>query len=207
MQAGSPISATTNGMFAGFKARLGSASHRGVHTSAGSAPVRIARWHFVLSGRVPRRGAWKYYNVNVTTRTESYNLPTRHADCRRYCVTGRPLRYLRLIASSRASKVSNHPLILVACRLRGRTRSTPSAISLVLQQTMQTALASSEPQNELIALIAYFSWEAWGRTEGSAEDDWLQAEREVRIAEGNKKKSPTPKTPPRQADERHVLSV
>jgi hypothetical protein len=56
---------------------------------------------------------------------------------------------------------------------------------------MPTVLAaSSVSRDDLISLLAYFSWEARGRTDGSAEDDWLRAERELWSLEGSKKERP-----------------
>ena len=39
---------------------------------------------------------------------------------------------------------------------------------------------SQPPQPEQIAALAYALWQAKGCPEGSAEGDWLQAERELR---------------------------
>ncbi len=50
--------------------------------------------------------------------------------------------------------------------------------------------SSESIEHDLIALIAYFSWEARGRHEGSADDDWLQAERAVRALDDQQMNSP-----------------
>jgi Protein of unknown function (DUF2934) len=44
--------------------------------------------------------------------------------------------------------------------------------------------------HDLISLVAYLSWEARGKTDGSPADDWLRAERELRSLDGMKKERP-----------------
>ena len=39
--------------------------------------------------------------------------------------------------------------------------------------------STTVPPNEQIAKLAYSLWEARGRTDGSAEEDWLAAEAEL----------------------------
>ena len=47
-------------------------------------------------------------------------------------------------------------------------------------QTKAAEPAAVEPSPEEIAKLAYFYWEARGRQDGSAEEDWLRAELELR---------------------------
>jgi len=43
-----------------------------------------------------------------------------------------------------------------------------------------TARPANPPSHEQIAALAYSYWEARGRQGGSAEEDWLRAERKLR---------------------------
>ena len=56
-----------------------------------------------------------------------------------------------------------------ACRFRG-----------VMLEESARPLAPAPPGREKIATLAYAYWEARGRREGTAVEDWLTAERELR---------------------------
>lgn len=56
-----------------------------------------------------------------------------------------------------------------ACRFRG-----------VMAEEGPRAFAAAAPSHEEIARLAYAYWEARDRHEGTAVEDWLRAERELR---------------------------
>lgn len=54
----------------------------------------------------------------------------------------------------------------------------------VVEEMPVTPAATDGPSPEQIALLAYSYWEARGGQGGSAEEDWLRAEQELRLAVG-----------------------
>lgn len=57
-------------------------------------------------------------------------------------------------------------------------RKPPTPLMTRKQAKSETAIA--EPSREAIAQLAYLYWQARGGPDGSADDDWLRAERELR---------------------------
>jgi hypothetical protein len=64
---------------------------------------------------------------------------------------------------------------------RAREIESPEMPTETLEPAAKTGLASPATlEHELIAVLAYSYWEARGPTNGSAEEDWFRAERELR---------------------------
>ena len=72
----------------------------------------------------------------------------------------------------------------------GRNRSLHAAAPAETTVVSQPDIANSqvadgaatyEPSHEEIAAVAYLYWEARGGQGGSAEEDWLRAEQELRV--------------------------
>jgi len=66
-------------------------------------------------------------------------------------------------------------------RTRHRAKPAPAAE----EQAPQAVAPRDVDEHEEIARLAYSYWEARGRTGGSAEEDWLRAEREYRSRREN----------------------
>ena len=69
--------------------------------------------------------------------------------------------------------------------------NTPTQTEMDQQSRRDVSLSSTSPYiaelmtipdvNEAIAKLAYAHWEARGRPEGSPEEDWFRAERELQL--------------------------
>ncbi|HEY1338550.1 MAG TPA: DUF2934 domain-containing protein [Bryobacteraceae bacterium] len=73
-----------------------------------------------------------------------------------------------------------------------QTETAPAPESIALEvpvievvELEASAVTVSEPSREEIALQAYLYWEARGFQGGSAEEDWLRAEHELRARTGS----------------------
>jgi Protein of unknown function (DUF2934) len=64
-----------------------------------------------------------------------------------------------------------------ATRTKG---SDPSTAEISSKDSTRTAKPAATVDREAIARLAYSYWEARGFTGGSAEQDWLRAEQEIR---------------------------
>jgi Protein of unknown function (DUF2934) len=61
---------------------------------------------------------------------------------------------------------------------RSQSKEETAGASAALQK-MRERPPAAEPSREAIAQLAYLYWEARGGRDGSADDDWLRAEREL----------------------------
>jgi uncharacterized protein involved in copper resistance len=72
-----------------------------------------------------------------------------------------------------------------AKRRTTRTKgSEPSNSEISSKDSTRTAKAESTVDREAVARLAYSYWEARGFIGGSAEQDWLRAEKEIRTGQG-----------------------
>ena len=63
--------------------------------------------------------------------------------------------------------------------------SKNSAVDYVApQEREQLSEKGGAPSHEDIAALAHELWIAWGRTDVAAEEDWFEAERQLRVANG-----------------------
>ena len=73
------------------------------------------------------------------------------------------------------------PSMIRSSPKRSKTKAAKTAREAApTESTSQKLLNSAVSESEQIALLAYSYWEERGRQGGSAEDDWLRAEREFR---------------------------
>lgn len=65
-----------------------------------------------------------------------------------------------------------------------RTTSSESTSEISSKDSMRTAKTDPTVDREAVARLAYSYWEARGFVGGSAEEDWLRAEVEIRSGQG-----------------------
>jgi len=70
--------------------------------------------------------------------------------------------------------------------VRARAKHTPPSGDMSVETSEETPSTSADdsrnaPSHEEIAQLAYRYWEARGRQDGSSDEDWLRAERELRV--------------------------
>ena len=66
--------------------------------------------------------------------------------------------------------------------LKGRTTRNIAAAETPAAALTAAAASVSEPSQEEIAKLAFLYWEARGCMGGSPEEDWLRAERELKLS-------------------------
>jgi hypothetical protein len=62
-----------------------------------------------------------------------------------------------------------------------------SAPAIAIPPSVQRKERSQDPSQQDIAKLAYALWEERGMPDGSAEEDWIEAERRLRVEQPSKR--------------------
>jgi hypothetical protein len=95
-------------------------------------------------------------------------------------VSGNPAPAVRRKTARVRSKHSATPAETSVIAASADLEASPDPASLAPVELAAVAVASQEPSRDEIARLAYSYWEARGCQGGSAEEDWLRAELEIR---------------------------